>query len=169
MQEVPRPAPRRIRRSPRPPTSANSSALNLTPQQLALLGTHPVFGPVTLASLLAAWAVPDLTHIHQISRTLAHQYREAVGPWTAYLGVLQCRPQRLVRAPRIPRCLIHATVERKRNPASAPGFSPIQTIESSSNQSHIRLWSKSLLRRNLAYPPKKDETLDRRALPPHPA
>jgi len=65
-------------------------ALNLAPQQLALMGTHPAFGPVTLAQLLAAWAVHDLTHIHQISRTLAHQYREAVGPWTAYLGVLQC-------------------------------------------------------------------------------
>jgi hypothetical protein len=65
-------------------------ALNLTSQQLALRGTHPAFGSVTLAQLLAAWAVHDLTHIHQLSRILAHQYREAVGPWTPYLGVLQC-------------------------------------------------------------------------------
>ncbi len=65
-------------------------ALNLTPQQLELRGTHPAFGSVTLAQLLAAWAVHDLTHIHQLSRILAHQYRDAVGPWTPYLGVLLC-------------------------------------------------------------------------------
>ena len=39
---------------------------------------------------LATWAIHDLTHLHQISRIMAHQYREAVGPWRAYLGVLQC-------------------------------------------------------------------------------
>jgi hypothetical protein len=65
-------------------------ALNLTPRQLALRGTHPAFGSVTLAQLLATWAVHDLTHLHQISRVLAHQCRAAVGPWSAYLGVLQC-------------------------------------------------------------------------------
>ena len=65
-------------------------ALNLNAQQLALRGTHPAFGSVTLAQLLATWAVHDLTHLHQISRVLAHQYRSAVGPWSAYLGVLQC-------------------------------------------------------------------------------
>jgi hypothetical protein len=65
-------------------------ALNLQPQDLARRGTHPAFGPVTLAQLLATWAVHDLTHLHQLSRVLASQYRDAVGPWTAYLGVLQC-------------------------------------------------------------------------------
>jgi hypothetical protein len=30
-----------------------------------------------------------MTHLHQISRVMAHQYRETVGPWSAYLGVLQ--------------------------------------------------------------------------------
>jgi hypothetical protein len=65
-------------------------ALNLTPRQLALRGTHPAFGSVTLAQLLATWVVHDLTHLHQISRVLAHQYRAVVGPWSAYLGVLQC-------------------------------------------------------------------------------
>jgi hypothetical protein len=28
--------------------------------------------------------------LHQISRILAHQYREAVGPWIKFLGVLKC-------------------------------------------------------------------------------
>jgi hypothetical protein len=45
---------------------------------------------VTLSALLATWAAHDLTHVHQISRLMAHQYREAVGPWSVYLGVLQC-------------------------------------------------------------------------------
>ena len=53
-------------------------------------GRHPVFGVVTLGQLLATWAAHDLTHLHQISRTMAHQYREAVGPWTRYLGVMHC-------------------------------------------------------------------------------
>jgi len=47
-------------------------------------------GTVTLGQLLATWAAHDLTHLHQIARIMAHQYREAVGPWTAYLGVMQC-------------------------------------------------------------------------------
>jgi hypothetical protein len=64
--------------------------LNLTTKDLARRGRHPAFGAVTLSELLATWAVHDMTHLHQISRTLAHQYREAVGPWSAYLGVLQC-------------------------------------------------------------------------------
>jgi len=65
-------------------------ALNLRPEDLKRRGRHPALGVVTLSELLAAWAAHDLTHLHQISRIMAHQYREAVGPWSAYLGVLQC-------------------------------------------------------------------------------
>jgi hypothetical protein len=65
-------------------------ALNLRPEDLELRGQHPAFGAVTLSQLLATWATHDLTHLHQISRVMAHQYREAVGPWRQYLGVLQC-------------------------------------------------------------------------------
>ena len=65
-------------------------ALNLEPEDLARRGLHPALGVVTLSQLLATWAVHDLTHLHQISRVMAHQYREGVGPWSAYLGVLQC-------------------------------------------------------------------------------
>jgi len=63
---------------------------NLQPTDLERRGCHPAFGPVTLSQLLATWVAHDLTHLHQISRTMAHQYREAVGPWTVYLGVMQC-------------------------------------------------------------------------------
>ena len=65
-------------------------ALNLTEKDLARRGTHPVLGVVTLSQLLATWAAHDLTHLHQLSRVMAHQYREAVGPWTKFLGVMQC-------------------------------------------------------------------------------
>jgi hypothetical protein len=65
-------------------------ALNLQPQDLDRRGRHPALGVVKLSELLATWAAHDLTHLHQISRILAHQYREAVGPWSRYLGVLQC-------------------------------------------------------------------------------
>ncbi|HZQ92160.1 MAG TPA: DinB family protein [Terriglobales bacterium] len=64
--------------------------LNLRDSDLAKRGRHPSFGPVTLSQLLATWAAHDLTHLHQISRVMAHQYREAVGPWIKYLGVLHC-------------------------------------------------------------------------------
>jgi hypothetical protein len=65
-------------------------ALNLQPEDLVRRGRHPALGTVTLAELLATWTVHDLTHVHQLSRVLAHQYRDAVGPWRVYLGVLQC-------------------------------------------------------------------------------
>ena len=65
-------------------------ALNLQPADFARRGRHPALGVVTLAQLLATWAAHDLTHLHQLSRIMAHQYREAVGPWSAFLGVMQC-------------------------------------------------------------------------------
>jgi len=69
---------------------AELRALNVTDRELNRRGLHPELGTVTLSQLLATWAAHDLTHLHQISRIMAHQYREAVGPWTAYLGVMQC-------------------------------------------------------------------------------
>lgn len=57
-------------------------------RELALEGEHPAFGAVTLRQLLATWVAHDLGHIAQTSRVLAKQYREAVGPWRAYLPVL---------------------------------------------------------------------------------
>jgi hypothetical protein len=65
-------------------------ALNLRQEDLGRRGRHPALGVVTLSVLLATWAAHDLTHLHQISRVMAHQYREAVGLWRGYLGVLQC-------------------------------------------------------------------------------
>lgn len=65
-------------------------SLNLRPEHFSKRGRHPALGVVTLSELLATWAAHDLTHLHQISRVMAHQYREAVGPWQAFLGVMHC-------------------------------------------------------------------------------
>jgi DinB family protein len=62
--------------------------LDLTPERLERRGTHPELGPVTLGQLVAAWAVHDLNHLAQIERVMAGQYREAVGPWRAYMRIL---------------------------------------------------------------------------------
>ncbi len=69
---------------------ADLRALDLQPGHLRLRGRHPSLGAVILSELLSAWTAHDLTHLHQISRIMAHQYRDAVGPWSAYLGVLHC-------------------------------------------------------------------------------
>jgi hypothetical protein len=66
-------------------------ALNLTRTDLAKRGMHQVLGSVTLSELLATWAAHDLSHLHQLSRVMAYQYRETVGPWTKFLGVMQCQ------------------------------------------------------------------------------
>jgi len=69
---------------------AEVRALKLTPVELERRGQHPALGEVTLNQLLATWAAHDLTHMHQVARVMAHQYREAVGPWVKFLGVMQC-------------------------------------------------------------------------------
>jgi len=69
---------------------ATLRAMNLTPAELAKRGRHQVLGVVTLSELLASWAAHDLTHLHQLSRVMAHQYRKAIGPWTKFMGVMQC-------------------------------------------------------------------------------
>lgn len=65
-------------------------AWDLKQEDFERRGRHPGLGVVTLSELLATWAVHDLNHLHQISRVMAQQYREAVGPWSKYLGVMQC-------------------------------------------------------------------------------
>lgn len=68
---------------------ATLAGLHVTPDKLALRGTHQALGEVTLAQLLATWVVHDLNHISQIARCMATQYETAVGPWKQYLGILK--------------------------------------------------------------------------------
>lgn len=65
--------------------------LALTEADLDRPGLHPALGPVTLRQLLATWMVHDLDHLTQIARTMAKQYRHAVGPWSEYLTILRDR------------------------------------------------------------------------------
>jgi hypothetical protein len=60
----------------------------LSDAELALEGEHPAFGRVTLGQLLATWVAHDLGHVAQVARVMAKQYRDAVGPWRAYLPVM---------------------------------------------------------------------------------
>jgi hypothetical protein len=67
---------------------ATLAGWRITSEQLSLTGEHPEFGSVTLRQLLSTWVAHDLGHIAQTARVMAKQYREAVGPWRAYLPVL---------------------------------------------------------------------------------
>ena len=67
---------------------AQLNAFNITEDMLDRTGYHKMLGTVTLRQLLASWVVHDLTHIHQLSRVMAKQYDEAVGPWKQFMGVL---------------------------------------------------------------------------------
>jgi hypothetical protein len=62
--------------------------LKLDDDMLALTGTHPELGTVTMQQLISTWAVHDLSHIGQIVRVMAHQYAAETGPWKKYLRIL---------------------------------------------------------------------------------
>ena len=64
-------------------------ALNITADLLEKRGRHPELGVVTLRQLLSTWVVHDLGHIRQVVRVMSQQYRHAVGPWRAYLAILE--------------------------------------------------------------------------------
>ena len=68
---------------------AHLSALGLTDADLDRRGTHPEFGSVTMGQLLATWTAHDLGHMTQVTRVMARQYTETVGPWRAYLSLLR--------------------------------------------------------------------------------
>ena len=63
-------------------------ALNLEETQLSMKGIHPELGEVNLKQLLATWVTHDLGHIAQMARVMAKQYQKEVGPWNAYIPIL---------------------------------------------------------------------------------
>lgn len=63
--------------------------LDIQEEDLNKTAIHPTFGIVTLRQLLSTWVAHDLSHIVQISRTMAKQYKEEVGPWKEYLSVMK--------------------------------------------------------------------------------
>lgn len=68
---------------------AKLRALNITHEQFNKTAIHPEFGSVNLSQLISTWLVHDLDHISQISRVMAKQYKDDVGPWIQYLRVLK--------------------------------------------------------------------------------
>ena len=63
-------------------------SLELSDNDLSLKGNHPELGEVTAKQLLATWVTHDLGHIAQISRVMAKQYKNEVGPWVEYISIL---------------------------------------------------------------------------------
>lgn len=63
--------------------------LNITEEGLLKIGIHPALGSVTLSQLISTWVVHDLDHIAQITRIMAKQYKNEVGPWIEYLKILK--------------------------------------------------------------------------------
>ena len=63
-------------------------SLNLSAKDLVKTGMHPALGEVTLQQLLATWVVHDLSHIAQITRVMAKQYKDEIGPWTEFFRIL---------------------------------------------------------------------------------
>jgi len=68
---------------------ARLESMRLTPADLERRGRHPELGTVTLGQHLATWVAHDLSHLAQIARVMGKRYREAAGPWRAYLPMLQ--------------------------------------------------------------------------------
>jgi hypothetical protein len=64
-------------------------SLNLTEKDFDKTGIHPKFGEVTLRQLLSTWTIHDLTHLAQISRVMAKQYKQAIGPWLEYMRLVR--------------------------------------------------------------------------------
>ena len=63
-------------------------AMQISAEKLTMTGIHPDLGKVSLQDLLATWVAHDLGHISQISRVMAKQFKNEVGPWKPYLGIL---------------------------------------------------------------------------------
>ncbi len=50
---------------------------------------HPEVGTVQLSNVLSAWVAHDLIHIGQVSRVMAKQYKNEVGPFIKFFTRLQ--------------------------------------------------------------------------------
>ena len=61
-------------------------------------GATPSSAPVTLEQHLATWVAHDLSHIGQIVRVMGRAYTDAVGPWRAFLPMLETAERRSVAA-----------------------------------------------------------------------
>jgi DinB family protein len=63
-------------------------SLRLTEADFDKRGVHPKFGEVTLRQLMSTWVIHDLTHMSQITRVMAKQYKSEMGPWLEYFRIM---------------------------------------------------------------------------------
>ena len=63
-------------------------SLRLTEADFDKQGSHPSLGKVTLRQLLSTWVIHDLTHIAQITRVMAKQYKSEIGPWIEFFRIM---------------------------------------------------------------------------------
>ena len=73
----------------RPDNIQRLQSMDINKEMLSKEGVHPEFGSVTLKQLLGTWVVHDLSHLHQITRVMAKNYKTEIGPWAQYLSVLR--------------------------------------------------------------------------------
>ncbi len=64
-------------------------SLNISEKDLEKTGIHPELGLVTLREHLSTWVVHDLSHLSQITRVMAKQYKQEMGPWIKYFQKLK--------------------------------------------------------------------------------
>lgn len=64
-------------------------AFDLVDGDLRKMANHPKIGRLSLSELLATWVAHDLNHISQITRVMAKQYKDAVGPFIEFLSILK--------------------------------------------------------------------------------
>jgi len=62
--------------------------VNLSDADFNKSATHPRLGEVTLGELMATWAAHDLSHLAQIMRIMARQYKEEVGAFRVVMGIM---------------------------------------------------------------------------------
>jgi pterin-4a-carbinolamine dehydratase len=63
--------------------------LNLQQDDFTKTAFHPKIFEVNLQQLIATWVTHDLSHLTQIARIMAQQYKSEVGPFEAYLKILK--------------------------------------------------------------------------------
>jgi hypothetical protein len=63
-------------------------SLNLSEEDFDKKGSHPSLSHVTLRQLLSTWVIHDLTHIAQITRVMAKQYKSEIGPWIEFFRIM---------------------------------------------------------------------------------
>lgn len=64
-------------------------ALNLSSKDLQRTAIHPKVGIICLSNVLSIWVAHDLTHLGQVTRVMAKQYRHEVGPFIEFLTRLK--------------------------------------------------------------------------------